>query len=534
MKKFKLYVLLSVCLLSSQLTKSQELKKSQLDSSNVASSASVGFEKLYLHLDREYYASGDDIWFKAYQVNALDNKLLDNSKCLYVELISPESEIIKREAIPLEKGTGYGDFHLKDSLPSGKYMIRAYTAWMQNFGAYFFFKKEIHVENVLGIKNTDSRHKSSVGLKPQIDVQLFPEGGSLVENVYSTVGVKAIDQTGKGCNIKGAVYSDSGDTVVAFESVNLGMGCFNFVPKHGINYYAAGSTDNGVKFKVPLPTVLRNGYTLKVMNSDSAIMRLGIRTNLETFQRDSGKEMFLVGTIRGSVVMTAKIVNRTIFNYLRVPQESLPEGIIRLTLFDSENKPQCERLAFIHHTKKSGLRIVAEKKSYAPREKTELKISVRDSTNHPLHANLSLAVVDRKLAGSPDLYSSDIYSYLLLESDLKGRIEQPARYFDPANTDRFNDLDVLLLTQGWRDFVWKHLADTTLKINHYPEKGICISGRLRRLLTNKPIVNANISLAMFDKGEVEFHEPCFYGFNRKVLFQSVILFRRTKLGCKCN
>ena len=56
----------------------------------------IQFEKVYLHLDRPYYSAGDDICIKAYLVDALTNKLSDNSNNLNVELISPESKIIKR------------------------------------------------------------------------------------------------------------------------------------------------------------------------------------------------------------------------------------------------------------------------------------------------------------------------------------------------------------------------------------------------------------------------------------------------------
>ncbi|MDR1897458.1 MAG: hypothetical protein LBR10_11775, partial [Prevotellaceae bacterium] len=42
------------------------------------------FEKVYLHLDRHYYLSGDDIWFKAYLVDAQTNKLSPkSSRILY-------------------------------------------------------------------------------------------------------------------------------------------------------------------------------------------------------------------------------------------------------------------------------------------------------------------------------------------------------------------------------------------------------------------------------------------------------------------
>ena len=46
------------------------------------------FEKLYLHVDREMYSPGDDIWFKSYLVNGLNNQLIPGYKNIYTELIS--------------------------------------------------------------------------------------------------------------------------------------------------------------------------------------------------------------------------------------------------------------------------------------------------------------------------------------------------------------------------------------------------------------------------------------------------------------
>jgi hypothetical protein len=48
----------------------------------------------------------------------------------------------------------------------------------------------------------------------------------------------------------------------------------------------------------------------------------------------------------------------------------------------------------------------------------------------------------------------NIFTHFYLSSQLKGRIYDPAYYFDKDNKNRDNDLDLLLLTQGWRRYVW--------------------------------------------------------------------------------
>jgi TonB-dependent SusC/RagA subfamily outer membrane receptor len=104
-------------------------------------------EKLHLHLDKPYYAVGDDIWFKAYVINANTETLSDISKVLYVELIAPNDSVAKSLKLPIRSGLAWGDFKLTDSLREGNYRLRAYTQWMRNVGPEIFFDKTIVIGN---------------------------------------------------------------------------------------------------------------------------------------------------------------------------------------------------------------------------------------------------------------------------------------------------------------------------------------------------------------------------------------------------
>ncbi|MEJ7777986.1 MAG: TonB-dependent receptor plug domain-containing protein [Daejeonella sp.] len=104
-------------------------------------------EKVHIHIDKPYYAIGDNIWFKAYVVNAEKNELSDLSRILYVELINEKDSVKQSLKLPLNLGLAWGDFTLADSLREGNYRIRAYTTWMRNFGEDYFFDKTIRVGN---------------------------------------------------------------------------------------------------------------------------------------------------------------------------------------------------------------------------------------------------------------------------------------------------------------------------------------------------------------------------------------------------
>src|SRR5476651_524446 len=124
------------------------------------------FEKAYLHTDRDVYAQGDTLWFKAYLVNAQDNTPINSSGSLHVELISPDAKIISSELIRLNNGLGNGDFGLADSLAAGKYHLRAYTNWMRNFGDNFIFDKEITILNTEAVPVAEQTTKTKTNKTP--------------------------------------------------------------------------------------------------------------------------------------------------------------------------------------------------------------------------------------------------------------------------------------------------------------------------------------------------------------------------------
>jgi hypothetical protein len=463
----------------------------------------IPFEKVYLHLDRLYYSAGEDVWIKAYLVDATTNKLADNSTNLNIELISFSSKIIKRFVLRIDNGVGAGDIHLGDSIPSGNYLIRAYTNWMRNFGDDFFLKKEIVVENQLDKKSLNQPDPEESNEKA--DVQFFPESGPLIENVYTLLGFKAVNSSGYGCRVSGWVFSSSGDTVTSFASTHLGMGSFFFLPKKGLKYFASGSAGNGITFRVDLPNASETGYSIKVSDINKEYFRVTIKTNQETLEKSPLNEMVITGTSHNSLRVAARVKVTAIDNPVILPKKEFHEGVAMITLMDSTGKTYCERAYYIHSKENYHISIIPDHEAYAPRQKVTLQIAVKDTSENPVSANLSVSVVDgNQIQGFEK--KPDIISYFLLESEIRGYIEQPFYYFDTTVPERYQALDNLLLTQGWRNFVWNNLPDKSVKYNYPAEEGITVSGRLRNILADKPIAGANISLALFgnDKPSYKF------------------------------
>src|SRR5215831_2778162 len=100
-------------------------------------------EKLYVHTDKDFFLAGEIIWFKIYYVDGNFHKPLDVSKVAYVEILDKNNKPLMQIKTALKKGTGGGTFFLPASVTSGIYRLRAYTNWMKNFGAGYFFEKPV-------------------------------------------------------------------------------------------------------------------------------------------------------------------------------------------------------------------------------------------------------------------------------------------------------------------------------------------------------------------------------------------------------
>ena len=448
-------------------------------------------EKVYLHIDRENYLAGDDIWFKAYLIDALDHLLTDHSNNLHVELISPSSKIISSRIIRLEGGLGNGEFKLPADIRSGRYRLRAYTNYMRNFSDQLFFSKEITIVNANDNGQDEIPDKVKY-VENKIIINFFPEGGSLVNNVSSIVAFKAVNNLGVGCDVSGKIYSSDGDLITTFKSTHLGMGKFFLRPSSGLKYYSIIRGADSIDIRTELPTSFPKGVTFSAaINQDNELF-ITTKTNSETLALISEHDILLSISIRKEVINTIPFRIKSPVTSFVVPAGYLPEGIIMLTLTTREDLPLSERLIYLEREAPLKMLIGTDKHLYKKREQVNLKISLSGDSTIDREGNFSLAVVDETFTNNRTQFPRTISSWFLLESDIHGNVENPSYYFDPSNPDRVKNMDLLLLTQGWRDFAWKY--DTVL---FPPENGFSVSGRLRNFYKNKPIEGSRISVGIF-------------------------------------
>ena len=451
-------------------------------------------EKIYVHTDREVYTAGEDLWFKVYLRDAA-LQISQISTVAHVELINSNKTVVHESFIFIKVGSGVGDILLDKKMAPGDYTLRAYTSFMDNFDESFYFKKNITIIGSAEKPNIIPTSENGEG----VVANFFPEGGDLVDGIASRVGFKVLDEkTNKGIKVDGRVLDSAGKTVAYMKTAKFGLGIFSLTPEAGETYQAEIEY-NSKKYSFPLPKIQSQGYTMQVTNRDS--LAIQVSTNLDTGLGD----IYIVGQMRGSLFYAGKINSDKNVVKTRISKDSLPDGIAQLTIFSGSGEPLCERLAFIERPENEmKLKVKTDKKIYSARENVKLSLAVRDFKNFDVEGDLSVAVTNRAFGEKPK-YAENIKSWMLINSDLRGAVEEPGFYFSNNKKSTKYVLDILMMTQGWRRFTWKQLNDGDFpEIKHLPEIGFNIEGHV----TKKDGVQrrqSNIYLSVLDE-DFQFEE----------------------------
>ena len=430
-------------------------------------------EKVFIHTDKNFYLAGETIWMKAYITDGFFHALSSLSKVVYIEILDKNQNPVLRTKMAVDDATGEASLLIPATVQSGNYLLRGYTQWMKNFGPALYYEEPIRIVNTL--RETG---KAAVAAKNiAYDIQFFPEGGSLLNGVNSVIGFKAIDQNESSVNCRGYVLNQRKDTVAHFQSVKFGMGHFALTPVSGEVYTAYIQISDSILQKT-LPLASNQGYTLTL--ADKSDQETSIAVHALGNPASETLSLFIHSGQLYKTLQSATMVNgEALFT---VSKSNFADGISHITIFNSKGKPVTERLYFKKPQKKLSIQLSTDKALVGTREKMNISLNTQNEMAQFVPANLSMSVFLVDSLQPADL-QTDILSYLLLSSELKGRIESPGYYFmdDPATeNERMAAANNLVLTQGWTRFRWEDIqAGTQKPFEFLPEtEGPLIRGKI--------------------------------------------------------
>ena len=429
-------------------------------------------EKIYVHTDKNFYTAGENIWFTTYLVNGITHVASPKSSIVYVELLNEHGVIISERKLFTEFVSVQGDFKLPMDLEDGNYILHAYTNYMQNQPKEFFFKKEIPVYSLYADYEEKKIDTDSTPQNHELpDIGFYPEGGYLVTGLKNKIAVKIKDADLNTPPIMGVIEDTEGNRITDFQTFEFGLGYFYLKPEPDKKYRAIVSSQKEDLLYL-LPTPLSKGYVMNTSISDKELI-----IELSANKENGLKNTLVMGHQRGIPVFDHIEHENRKSVLLRIPKDHLAEGVLDIVLFNESEKPVAERMMYV---KKENEITISIKKTNGNtttvREKVNLKIEVKNSDGKALPSSLSLSITDTKMI-RPDENSENIQTYLLLNSDLRGKIKSPNYFFTPGDEVKKNaQLDLVMMTHGWRRFDWLEFLDSRINRKFKPEDGIYISG----------------------------------------------------------
>ncbi len=513
-------IFLILLLFFSSFTSAQVSEKEIIDHFNAFITAPR--EVVYVHMNKSTFIKSEMLGFSAYVLDKAKKIPSINTTNLYVTISDQKNQLIKSKLIKVENGFVNNAFELDSLFSSGQYTLRAYTNWMRNFKERNYFEQSFQVID----PDVEKEIKRAIADNQYI-VDLLPEGGHLVADTQNQLGILVKDQKGFGLpNAKGQVVDQNNNVLYEFQLNPFGIGRVKVTPNTTDQYRVVVQTNAGT-VSSQFPKIDKNGFNISVQKLRKGRIALVFRTNNETLNRLKGKK-YSLAIHNGAALATTSFSFEEKTQVVKILGPSvLFSGVNIFTVFDpDQNQPILERLYFnplgISHAQ-------INEQSFLKPDKDSVTIGLKLNTNIALEElqNISVSILPSDTK-SYNLNSS-ILSQNYLEPYVRGFVENAAYYFSATSPKVLNDLDNLLITQGWSSYDWRTIFQKP-SLSYDFEKGITAkvnsNSKKERLFLTYPMKNTNTQVFALAKGENSFtHETIFP--TEKEIYQ-VTSFRKRK------
>jgi hypothetical protein len=409
----------------------------QLDSMMAVYAEQAPVEKIHIHFDKTIYNKEETVWYKVYILATTGLSAL--SKNVYVEWYDTTGKMIKQTVAPLYQSTAKGSFDIPADYNGNFLHVKAYTRWMLNDDPAFAYEKELIINTT-----TVSPYRRPVVYKTKVET--FPEGGFLVQGINSRIAFKATNQYGNPVFIKAVLVNDKNKVLDTLVLKHDGMGSFFLTPAPSEAYKINWTDENGKTGTTPIAVSKTEGASLSVSaTNDKAI----VHVERTAGAADNFMHMNLLVHMNQALFYKVSLnASQKTALTAQVPIDELPTGILQFSLFTSDWIPVAERILFVNNRlHEFNAKLTTPVVSMDKRGKNVFEVYVSDTA----FTNMSISVTDAAIS-VPD--KNTIYSDILLSSDIKGKVYNPGYYLSSDADSVTANLDLVMLTNGWRRFDW--------------------------------------------------------------------------------
>ncbi len=373
-------------------------------------------ERIFVHHDKPFYVSGDELWYAAYVLDYNTNTTSNLSEILHIEIFNKHGEPVTEHRVQISDGLANGMIKLPDTLAPDYYLLKAYTNWSRNF------EEGLAFNHYFKIVSSNFEEKDQA-INKRID--FYPEGGRLLIDKVNKVAFNTNRRDTLDC----FVTNIKNDTLNRFTYNGNGLGSFRVIPKKEDQDLFL--IFEGDKKRNPLPLVDDHGSILRLKETNSSF-----RISIEASEEYHGTSVSILFLNHGNVIASVDKEIKSNGLFLPISKNKLPNGLIHILVISENSEVLNERLLFNRPEPSSlkSLEVTNLQKTYKAGDIVAFDLN---STNSQV-SNVSVSVIPLK-------YFSQAFKKLITHDQLNidKRIESINNHLITERISTYNNEDIL-------------------------------------------------------------------------------------------
>ncbi len=379
MKKLIKIVIIVLLLLAFETTKSQvKINRGVLPNEPI--------EKITINTDRNFYLSGERIWFNAH-INSKNKADSVISKVLYVELFNHSKSALVRHKFKIENGFSEGTIEIPKIFLSDNYFLRAYTQLLRNYPPETYFTSLLTI-----IDPTKPLPLNATELSTN-QIDLIPEFGFLLDGIGSKIAFRVHNHVNL---IKSISIIDNQRNVIANPPFTKnGMGLFEITPQKNVKYFLSLIYSNNDTITKPLPIAHSEGITIKNIREETDEYIVSFTQKFSNpIERSKNEYQLHISSETNKIIHKTQITLLNETTNFKIQKQILSPGLNHLSLKNSSGNTMINFVLFQNDSNELLVELAEGKQSFGRRELINLRIKPKIINSGTID-NLSVSVIKK-------------------------------------------------------------------------------------------------------------------------------------------
>jgi hypothetical protein len=264
-------------------------------------------------------------------------------------------------------------------------------------------------------------------------------------------------------------------------------------------------TPDGKSTRFSLPKATKSGYSMIAQSCLDSLLQVSISRTPDR----NGESIALAVTCRGDIIHFEEISDDNVT--FSIDCSNWPIGVCRMTLYDKKGMILSSRSLFHNNEKfrSPTITLTTDSLSRQPFSKEILSMKLTDKDGNPIKDRFCLSIRDVADYGSG--FTDNLQTNLLLSSDLKGYIHDPAWYLESNDDPHRSALNLLTLVQGWERYEWQFMTGQKFFAEkHRIEDSLTMNGWVLSYSKRAPVSDIDVFASVMPENDKTLFETFKY------------------------